>query len=49
MAGRAVANRSEPMRVQTPRGPVELDHAVGDAGPLGKRLQGDPGREVPGS
>jgi hypothetical protein len=24
MAGRAVANRSEPMRVQTPRGPVDL-------------------------
>jgi hypothetical protein len=24
MAGRAVANRSEPMKVQTPRGPVEV-------------------------
>ena len=24
MAGRAVANRSEPMRVQTPRGPVDV-------------------------
>ena len=24
MAGRAVANRSQPMRVQTPRGPVDV-------------------------
>jgi hypothetical protein len=24
MAGRAVANRSEPLRVQTPRGPVDV-------------------------